>query len=138
MRTAIDANVISAVWSVEPLITEMIDLLDAVQAEGGLVICGPVYAELLAHPRATREFVDRFLADNDIAVEFALHEDIWIAAGEAYAAYARRRRKSDGGEPRRLLVDFVIGAHALIRADRLATPDRSHYANAFPQLTLLG
>jgi predicted nucleic acid-binding protein len=41
------------------------------------------------------------------------------------------------GPPRRLLVDFVIGAHALLRADRLLTLDTSLYKQDFPDLKII-
>ena len=138
MRTAIDANLISAIWGGEPSAQGNAELLAAAQHDGGLVISGPVYAELLAYPSVTREAVDHFLTYSGIAIEFETGQEVWVVAGAAYASYASLRRKSAGGEPKRLLVDFVVGAHALQRADRLATLDRSRYAQAFPQLVLIG
>ena len=138
MRTAIDANVVSAIWGDEPRSSEMIELLETAELEGGLVICGAVFAELLAYPGASMKTVSDFLADNRVIAEFEMTQEIWIATGNAYASYANRRRKSAGGEPKRLLVDFIVGTHASIRADRLLTLDRSRYARGFPDLQLLG
>ena len=61
MRTAVDTNVISALWSGEPASRGMAELLGRAQSEGGLVISAPVYAELLAYPSATLTFVRQFL-----------------------------------------------------------------------------
>ena len=61
MRTAVDTNVIAALWSQEPSGSRMAQWLGRAQAEGGLVIAAAVYVELLAHPGATRQFVDEFL-----------------------------------------------------------------------------
>ena len=138
MRTAIDTNVISALWSREPAAAGMADVLHRAGQEGGLMICGPVYAELMAYPEATRAFVDGFLENTRIEVDAAMSREVWVLAGEAYGVYARRRRSSGGGEPRRLLVDFAVGAHALAHADRLLTLDRGRYRTAFPGLELQG
>ena len=121
MRTALDTNVISALWSREPLAGRLSEILGRAQEAGALVIAGPVYAELLAHPRAEEAFVQRFLADTHVRVEFELDESIWRRAGQGFSGYAKRRRNSGGGEPRRLLVDFLVGAHAEGRAERLFT-----------------
>jgi predicted nucleic acid-binding protein len=137
MRTAVDTNVVSAVWSREPLATRAADRLGKAHGAGGLVIAAPVYVELLAHPNATPEFVDRFLTDTNIVVDFVLDEPIWRAVGTRFAAYAKRRRQSAGGPPKRLLADFLVGAHALIRADQLLTLDGGRYAQDFPELALL-
>ena len=39
---------------------------------------------------------------------------------------------------RRLVVDFLIGAHASLHADRLCTFDPRFYARDFPKLPLIG
>jgi len=53
MRTAIDTNVLSALWSKEALGLDIARNLGNAKTEGGLVVGAPVYAELLAHPKAT-------------------------------------------------------------------------------------
>jgi predicted nucleic acid-binding protein len=137
MRTAIDTNVISCLWSSTPLAAQMARLLGRANNEGGLVICGPVYAELLAHPKPTEQFVDEFLITTGVEVDYLLDEKIWRQAGRRFAAYAGRWRRSGGGSPKRLLVDFLIGAHASLCADRLMTLDRDRYTQDFPRLRLI-
>ncbi|UCH26255.1 MAG: PIN domain-containing protein [Trueperaceae bacterium] len=137
MLTAIDTNVISALWSQEPASLGMKDLLFKMRREGGLVICAPVYAELLAYPGATSTFVDSFLKDTDIRLEFELSEGVWLEAAKAFAVYAERRRQEKAKQPKRLLVDFIVGAHALLETDRLLTLDRSRYQKSFSSLTLV-
>jgi predicted nucleic acid-binding protein len=137
MRTALDTNVLSALWSAEPVAGRVAMQLAEAHAHGGLVVCAPVYAELLAHPSASPQFVNDFLADTTIMVDFDLDEIIWRRTAESFAAYAVRRRRSHGGSPKWLLVDFIVAAHALLRADRLMTLDATRYRQDFPRLHLV-
>ncbi len=137
MKTALDTNIISALWSGEPTSKAVVSRLKQFQAEGALVVSAPVYAELMAYPGATKEFVEQFLEDTSVGVEFDLGEAVWLEAGIQYAEYAVRRRNSGGNSPKRLLIDFLIGAHALKSADRLFTLDPDRYRQAFPKLELV-
>jgi predicted nucleic acid-binding protein len=137
MRTALDSNIISAIWSAEPSIPRIKAELGNARSQGGIVICAPVYVELVAHPLVVPGFVDQFLADTGIAIEFMLDEFVWRKATEGFAAYAQRRRRSGSTSPKRLLPDFVIAAHALLRADRLFTLDPTRYQLDFPELRLV-
>lgn len=136
MRTAIDTNVLSALWSKEPPATDIARNLANAKSEGGLVVSAPVYAELLAYPKATESFVNGFLTDTGIDVEFSLQQSVWIEAGRRFSRYAQRRRRSTLSGPRRLLADFIIGSHALAQADRFMTLDPQRYKRDFPELKL--
>jgi hypothetical protein len=137
VRTAIDTNAISALWSVDPLVAEILDLLADAHRTGGLIIAAPVYAELLAHPRMTSHHVDEFLASTGVSIDFQMNEEVWRMAGDRFARYAARRRVARAGQPRRLIADFVIGAHALLLADRLLTLDVSIYEREFPEIKIV-
>jgi predicted nucleic acid-binding protein len=137
LKTAIDTNVISVLWSANPSAAQVASLLGRIASEGALVICPAVYAELIAHPKATPQFVDQFLLTTRMEVDFSLDESVWREAALRFAAYARRRRKSAGGETKRLLADFLIGAHAFLQADRLFTLDPDRYIKDFPKLPLI-
>jgi len=136
VRTALDTNILSALWSSEPLASEIATRLGDAHARGGVVICAPVYVELLAHPAASQGFVDEFLVETGITVEFEIEESVWRLVGKGFATYAQRRRRSAGGSAKRLLVDFVIAAHAQLRADRLMTLDAARYRRDFPHLRI--
>jgi predicted nucleic acid-binding protein len=133
--SAVDTNVISALWSREAAAAGMETLLFEAKQAGGLVICAPVYCELRAYPGVDRAFMQRFLNDTGIRLEHDIGMDVWEAA--AFAAYAELRRKDRAGQPKRLLADFVIGAHALLKADRLLSLDAGRYS-AFPDLRVVG
>jgi hypothetical protein len=137
MRTAIDTNVLSALWSKEPPAPDIARNLGNAKTEGGLVVAAPVYAELLAYPKATESFVNTFLADTGIDVDFEFQQPVWLEAGRRFARYAKRRRRSAHQGPRRLLADFIIGSHALTQADRLMTLDPKRYKQDFPELKLI-
>jgi predicted nucleic acid-binding protein len=81
--------------------------------------------------------VRKALSETAIAIDFDLEEDVWMLAAESFAAYTMRRRRSGGGSPKRLLADFVIASHALLKADRLMTLDPVRYNLDFPKLHLV-
>jgi predicted nucleic acid-binding protein len=135
MITAIDTNVISALWDAgDALCKTAQDVLEEAQKSGGLTICGAVHAELIAAPGRTEEFVDRFCEEAGIVVEWELGEKVWRVAGAAFQGYAARRRKQRRAEARRILADFLIGAHALVNGYKLLTLDARVYRAAFPRL----
>ena len=136
MRTAIDTNVISSIWSGEPSAAQSAARLGTAQLAGGLVISPIVFAELHAYPGANSEFVVNFLKATGIMVDFRLEEAVWAETGQRFARYATRRRQSAGAGPRRLVADFLIGAHALVQADRLFTLDAKVYAQDFLEIQL--
>jgi AbrB family looped-hinge helix DNA binding protein len=107
------------------------------KSEGGLVMGAPVYAELLASPKATEPFVKGFLADTGIDVDFEFPQSVWLQAGRRFARYARRRQRAAHHGARRLLADFIFGSHALTPADRLMTLDPKRYRLDFPELKLI-
>ncbi len=137
MTTAIDTNVIVALWHSDPTLSGAAETaLEAAFRRGGLVVAAPVFAELVAAPGRSEAFVTSFLEENGILVKWDLDESIWRSAARAFQAYAERRRKQRDSGARRLLVDFLIGAHAQVNGFRLLTLDERHYRAAFPALKL--
>jgi len=100
-------------------------------------VSGPVFAELMAAPGRTESFLNRFCSETGLAIEFDLDEEIWRLAGRAFQAYAARRRKQREPGPRRILADFLIGAHAHHHGYRLLTLDDHLYQAAFAGLTVI-
>jgi hypothetical protein len=138
VRTAVDTTIISALWSGTGPSAKVASLLTMAADEGALVICAPVYVELMAYPNATREYLDQFLASTRVEVDFGIDEPVWREAAERFANYAHRRRKPGGGEAKRMLADFIIGAHASLQSDRLFTLDPRRFTKDFPKLPLMG
>ncbi|MGA7219066.1 MAG: type II toxin-antitoxin system VapC family toxin [Candidatus Sulfotelmatobacter sp.] len=137
MRTALDTNILSPIWSAAPTAPKVIEELSKARSQGALVVSAPVFVELSAVPGLNVQLVRKALRETDISIDFALEENIWQLAAETFAAYAVRRRRSGGGSPKRLLPDFVIAAHAMLKADRLMTRDTSRYSQDFPNLRLI-
>jgi predicted nucleic acid-binding protein len=137
MRTAIDTNVFSALWSNEPSVPSLLRSLGVARSEGALLVCPAVFSELHAYPGATPGYITAMLEATGVTVDFALLESVWREAGRRYALYAARRRRARGDSPRRILTDFLIGAHAMLQSERLLTLDPGIYRRNFPELKLL-
>lgn len=130
------------------------ELLDAALRRGSLIICEMVYAELAAQ-FGERLQLDGFLQETGIKIYPSTAETLNLA-GLRWAEHSKRRPKNmvcpDCGRnlqfscpyctrlqaPRQhILADFLIGAHALLQADRLLTRDRGYYNAYFPELELV-
>jgi predicted nucleic acid-binding protein len=139
MTTAIDTNVLVALWNEDNTLNTLArSALDAALGRGSLVIAAPVFAELLAAPSRNEAFLDSFCRETGISVDWNLHETVWRAAGRAFRTYVERRKTQRGTGPRRILADFLIGAHALQNGFRLLTLDERLYRAAFPRLVIVG
>lgn len=136
VRTAIDSNIFAAIWSGAAPARQLISRLGEARLIGALLISPFVFAELHAYPRATEGFLQGFLTATGVLVNVRIEEQVWGEAGRRFARYAARRRQS-GSEPPGLIADFLIGAHALVQADRLLTLGPSRYIQDFPELPLL-
>ena len=137
MRTALDTNILSPLWSGEPSAVGVPAQLERIRSQGALVVCGAVFVELAAHPSVDADLVEKFLREMNVMIDFDLGEDIWRLAASTFAAYAIRRRRSGGGPPQRLLGDFIVASHAMLKADRLMTRDANRYDQDFPSLRLI-
>jgi predicted nucleic acid-binding protein len=138
MITSIDTNVIIALWDRDLAISSAAQsALDNALERGGLVVGAPVFAELMAAPGRGETFLTSFFRDTGIAIEWNLQEAVCRAAGRSFQKYAARRRGKREPGPRRILADFLIGAHASERGYRLLTLDDRLYRAAFPGLALV-
>jgi predicted nucleic acid-binding protein len=68
-----------------------------------------------------------------LGVEFCpMDERAAALAGRMWNAY-----RSAGGKRERVIADFLIGAHAMVHADRLLTRDRGYFRAYFNGLALV-
>jgi predicted nucleic acid-binding protein len=137
MTTALDTNVVVAYWGPDPVLSLAAQTaLESAFGHGLVTVAAPVFAELVAGPGRSEDFVNAFFEDTGIAIDWELDEAIWRSAGRAFRAYAERRRKQRDPGSRRILADFLIGAHAAKHGYRLLTMDERLYRAAFPTLRI--
>lgn len=138
MTTAIDSNILIALWNEDDTLNRLArSALDTALGRGSLVIAAPVFVELLASPSRNEDFLDSFCGETGVRVDWDFGEGIWRVAGRAFQHYVARRRKERDSGPRRILADFLIGAHALQNGFRLLTLDDRLYRAAFPKLVIV-
>ena len=137
MTTAVDTNVVIALWDKDPALSAAAqNALEAAFNRGTLVAAAPVFAELIAAPGRSEAFIGSFFEETGIVIDWELREQVWRAAGRAFQVYAERRRRQRDTGTRRILADFLIGAHALSNGCRLLTLDDRLYRAAFPALII--
>jgi len=137
MTTAVDTNVVIALWDRDSALSlAALTALDAAFNRGTLVAAAPVFAELIAAPGRNEAFVTSFFEETGIVIHWELPEQVWRLAGRTFQAYAERRRKQRDAGARRILADFVIGAHAVSNGCRLLTLDDRLYRSSFPTLAV--
>ena len=132
MITAIDTNVLLDVFLPDKKYADRsAALLRQAYDEGALVICDVVYSELVP------QFNDRSLLDSTLArinvTLSSMDSNVAYVAGEKWGLY-----RKVGGKKERIITDFLIGAHALLKADRFLTRDRGFYKKYFQDLKILG
>ena len=150
MRCAVATNVLLDVLLPDPrFATASKTLLDQVQSSGALVMCPVVVAELYVAFQGEERRLARFCQETGFSVE-SIDEETGRVAGAAWLRSAAEKRKHPlrievrcqcgrRVEVRKpLLADFLIGAHALARADALVTRDmRGLCRRYFPTLRCL-
>src|SRR6185437_11877062 len=138
MTTAADTNVVIALWDKDTgLSLAAQNALESAFNRGTLVAAAPVFAELMAAPGRSEAFVGLFFEETGIAIDWQLGEQVWRSAGRAFRAYVERRRKQRDIGTRRILADFLIGAHAAANGYRLLTLNDRLYRTSFPALAIV-
>lgn len=131
MATLVDTNVLVDVAVRDPDWLEWSRLALAKAEKSGPLIINPV---ILAEFSVRYEEFDE--VEELLPPEHFVREGLpWAAAFAAGAAF-RKYRKSGGGRDR-VLPDFLIGAHAVIRDYAIVTRDPMGYRSYFPTVHLI-
>lgn len=131
MITALDSSVVLDVLTNSPRYSVLSEsALRQASLQGQLVVSETVLAEIFP-ALGDAEQVRRFLSDWQI--EFVPSDvESAMLAGEMFSRYLRR-----GRERKRILADFLIGAHASVHADRLLARDRGFLRDYFRDLKVV-
>lgn len=131
MITAVDSSVLLDVLLEDPAHRDgSLAALRAAHAAGALVVCPVVWSEVRAALREPRRIAEHLGA---AGIRFdPFDEACSDLAGDLWRAY----RKS-GGKRQHLIPDFLIGAHAKLRADRLLARDRGFFRRRFSGLRVV-
>ncbi len=156
MITAVDTNILFDILIPgEPHAESSKKLLDRHLANGKLILCEVVFAELAARFPSEQE-LKLFLAETGMRLVQSNEKSLHIA-GVRWAEYARKSKRnqfscSECGKrfsmhcphckatlTRRQIVlsDFLIGAHALEQADCLLSRDLGIYKSNFSDLKIV-
>ena len=128
MITAVDTNVLFDVFRTDsPHHSRSLSWLRQAYDKGAVIVCDLVYAELVP------EFNSRSSLDGALreigATLSPINSSIAHQAGLRWKLY-----RESGGPRERIIVDFLIGAHASATADAFLTRDRGFFSTYFPDL----
>lgn len=130
MLTAVDSSVLLDVITDAPGYADVSErAIRTASSQGGLIICECVVAEI--RPTLGPDDVHEFLADWQLRFVPSTLESA-LLAGEIFSIYLQR-----GGKAKRVVADFLIGAHAKVHASRLLARDRGYLRDYFTKLAVV-
>ena len=117
MITFVDTSILLDVFLPDPKFgPSSVEKLETAFESGSLIINWIVYTELVPQFE-DRDLLDQSLAQLGVQIH-PLDSDTVYQAGNHWKGY-----RESGGKRSRVMVDFLIAAHALIHADCLLTRD---------------
>lgn len=131
MITAVDTNILLDIFLPDPNFHQnSAKLLKKAYDEGAIIISDIIYAELVPQFGEMAK-LDKTLNTINVGISF-LDKEVAFLAGSKWTEY----RKA-GGTRERIITDFIIGAHAELKADRFLTRDRGFYKTYFPEIEIM-
>jgi predicted nucleic acid-binding protein len=128
MITAIDTNILLDVFLPDPkFVSSSSLLLREAYDEGALIVSSIVFAELVPQ-FGSRESLLYAVEKLNVRTS-SIDDEVALLAGMKWKEYRRA-----GGSRKRIISDFLIGAHAVLRAERFLTRDRGFYHTYYPDL----
>jgi predicted nucleic acid-binding protein len=132
MTTFIDTNILIALAkTTEPHHEWSVEQFNICRANGPVIISDLVYAEL-SMGFQTRADVDRAIAVFGLT-RLRSSDDVHFLAGKAFHKY----RKTNKGQKKNVLPDFLIGALATVQNAPLMTANAPDFTGYFPSLQLI-
>jgi hypothetical protein len=131
MTTAVDTSVLLDILLDDPQFGRLSErALQEARRSGRLVVCEAVVAELrpaLGSSENLKAFLD------DLSLEFLPStQESAEKAGAMYSGYLANK-----GGAKRVLPDFLVGAHASLMAQALLARDRGYYRDYFREVALI-
>lgn len=134
MITAVDTSVLLDVLLQDPSFAASSEAaLRGASQKGALIICEVVYAEL-AGVFPTQPALETFLRESGLQLRPSEPATLWTA-GDLWRRFCLQRPRHPM-TARRILADFLIGAHASLHGDSLLTRDKGFYRATFSTLRL--
>lgn len=131
MRAAVDSAVVLDVLLDDPEFGERSTrLIEHHLGKGAVTICPVAFAESAACLEPPAKFIEVCQGMGFTYEDF--DPEVCSLAARFWRDYRAR-----GGSRQRILADFLIGAHARLRADRLLTRDRGFYRTYFKGLEVI-
>jgi len=130
VNTAVDSSVLFALFNKEERWEQWNSLLRSAVSEGQLLVCPVVFAEI-AVGFPSHDVCREALLSLGIEYSCFTARSAWLA-GQTLLRYRRQ-----GGPRTHLIPDFLIAAHAVEEAGRLAAVDRGYIRPYFAELELL-